>query len=278
MTHTCHTHGEPRYDGLTRDSFSRGASPLQESGLGRDADPHMAGVSVRTSHYYRVALQRCVLRESRLPREEGHRRCERYDESGDVAVHVLPPADVGLEMARAEAARPTDASMTNSRFEKVWPDVEIRLHRLLRSKHVPRDRGEDFVQEAALRVLRGRVRYDDADDLYRWASVVVRRLAIDAWRKDQRLTDDAVLGSRVSHVDVEAEVEGRLALRAVLEKWPSLSYRARRSIALVVEDRPLRAAEALAVNSARYRARRALRAAANGLLGWTTVAHFRRRS
>jgi len=71
---------------------------------------------------------------------------------------------------------------------------------------VPRNRGEDLIQEAALRVVLLRVPFDDAAHLYRWAAVVVRRLAIDGWRRDRVLTGDEPLNARPSQVDVAWEV------------------------------------------------------------------------
>src|SRR5687768_463382 len=104
---------------------------------------------------------------------------------------------------------------TAARFADTWPSVERRLLRLLRTHGVSHARAQDCVQEAATRALDARIWYDDADDLYRWAAVVVRRLAVDAWRREQHLTDDAGLADRPADVDVAHEVELRLALDAV---------------------------------------------------------------
>lgn len=177
---------------------------------------------------------------------------------------------------RAEESRTTLDALTTARFEKTWPQVERRLLALLRTLKVPRDRGEDYVQEAAIRVLQTRVRYDDADDLYPWAALVVRRLAIDAWRRERFLIDDDALARRADPVDVAYEVERRLALDAVLAAWPALSDRDRCALVLAVEERALQGEEAQALHAARYRARGKLRAAARGLLGWLGVLHARR--
>lgn len=169
--------------------------------------------------------------------------------------------------------------MTDERFLEAWPEVERRLFRLVRALSIERNRGEDFIQEAALRVVREQVPYDSPDDLYRWAAVVVRRLVIDSWRRGRLLTDDSTLATAVSPVDVELEVERRLALEAVLRQWPHLTANARRAIVLAVEEQATelhedatRAQRA----AARYRARQALRRASNGLLAATGVVSLRR--
>ena len=180
---------------------------------------------------------------------------------------------------RAEASRAELGEVTESPFAEAWPEVERRLLRMLqRRHHVTRERGEDFVQEAALRVIRQRVQFDDADDLYRWTAVVVRRLAIDAWRRDRLLTTDSVLVDRSDGVDVEHLVERRLALEAVLRRWPNLSRRARVAIVMAVEERDVGAEEDEAFRSARYRGRQSLRRATKGLLAWIGITRLRRAS
>ncbi len=175
---------------------------------------------------------------------------------------------------RTEASRVKVDALTAARFEDVWPEAERRLLGLLSRHDVPRSRAEDFVQEAAFRVLDSGVPYDDADDLFRWAAVVVRRLAIDAWRHDRHLAEDAALVRRAGDVDVPHEVDRRLALQAVVDAWPSLSDGDRRTIVLAVEERvtDVGAAE----HSARYRARAKLRAAVRGVIGWLGVTQARR--
>jgi len=168
--------------------------------------------------------------------------------------------------------------VTDKRFAATWPAVSKRLLRLLRNLGVDPGRGEDFVQEAALRVLRDRIPYDDDSDLYRWASVVVRRLVIDAWRRERILTDDSTLLDRASLIDVEHEVERRIALEAVLRQWPNLTNKARHAIIQAVEEQSVEIDESYGQRAARYRARQALRRASKGLLAGLGLGRVRRGS
>lgn len=160
-------------------------------------------------------------------------------------------------------------------MDDVWPAVAAQLKAMLRHRGVDAATAEDVVQETAVRVLRHRVTFVDADDLFRWTAVVAWRLAIDVRREAGRL-DVGPLPERQSNVNVALAVEHRSALEAVGRGLQALSEADRGAILA-----PLRTehpggdrAQAAAAAVRRHRARTRLLAATKGflgVLGWLAV-------
>lgn len=130
-------------------------------------------------------------------------------------------------------ARPTATLITGPlvrpSFNEAWPTVATALERLLRARGVDPVTAEDVVQEVAERAWRLRVPFTDAADLFRWASVVGWRLAVDDFRRVSRRGQlrgdhgEADAGSVASDEDVEDRVEARLLAERVLVCLPALS-------------------------------------------------------
>ena len=158
-------------------------------------------------------------------------------------------------------------------LEWVWPDVDRMLTRMLRRQGASRHECEDIVQETAARVVATGIPYVDADDLFRWASTVARRVLIDMRRKDTKL-DDAPPPER-SYGDVHSAIESRLTLDAIHDALPKLSSQDRDAILSGLDtdqgSGSLSRKEAVRLNVQRHRARERLRLLLGGLagvLGW----------
>ena len=157
---------------------------------------------------------------------------------------------------------------------EVWPEVAERLGRMLRHRGIDRPTAEDAVQETALKVVRAEVAFDGADDLFRWASVVAWRVAVDASRK-QRRVELTALPDRPGPTNVALQVEQRTAVEAVGAGLRRLSAADRRALL----DAPARGTglsrqEAVRLNVRRHRARARLLALLEGMvgvLGWLSV-------
>ena len=157
----------------------------------------------------------------------------------------------------------------------VWPVVAGRLNRMLRRRGVNLATAEDVVQETAVRVLRTRVAYADADDLYRWASVVAWRLAVDTRRKESR-ADPGPVPDSPSPVNVALAVEQRTALEAVGRGLRALSPSDRSAIlgGAGSSGPPLTRQQSVLLAVRRHRARSRLLLLTKGLLatvGWLAV-------
>jgi hypothetical protein len=167
------------------------------------------------------------------------------------------------------------------RLESVWPEVSRRLDWGLRKKGVqPADRDE-IIQETAARALASQPQFVDADDLLRWATVVSRRVAVDNWRHNRRVSD-APVPERAATADVARTVEARMALHVVSTAMKQLSDDDRAAIGSglhshVPADRTTEVRDGVR----RFRARNRLRALSEGLvawLGWLVGARRLRRS
>ena len=161
----------------------------------------------------------------------------------------------------------------------VWPAVAPRLHRMLRRRGVDAATAEDVVQETALRVLRTGVAFTGADDLFRWASVVGWRLAVDTRRRESR-SDPGPVPDRPSPVNVALAVEQRTALEAVGRGLRSLSDSDRSAILGPVGDSgpPLTRQQSVLLAVRRHRARSRLLLLTKGLLGAAGWLAVRRRT
>jgi hypothetical protein len=152
-------------------------------------------------------------------------------------------------------------------LESVWPDVATRLQSMLRRRGVRHHDIDEIVQETAARVISNAVRYDDADDLFRWAAVVGGRLAIDVRRRGARLSDGE-LPDRADTVDVAMAAEHRVVLGAVRNRLPELSARDQEVLLSSFHDEPVPSRrESVRLAVARHRARNRLRGLLDGLAG-----------
>src|SRR5437588_4397354 len=113
-------------------------------------------------------------------------------------------------------------------FENVWPEVSARLGGILRQRVDPAT-AEDIVQETALRVVRNRVAFSDAEDLLRWASRVGTNLAIDE-RRRRRFIDSAPVPECEGPHNVAAAVDQRMTLDALASAIKRLSEVERKAI------------------------------------------------
>ncbi|MEY2421961.1 MAG: hypothetical protein QOI95_2028 [Acidimicrobiaceae bacterium] len=157
--------------------------------------------------------------------------------------------------------------MLTDDLEFVWPEVAARLRSMLRRRGVRHHDIDEIVQETAARVISTGVRYDDADDLFRWASVVGGRLAIDLRRRGARLSEDE-LPDRADTVDVAMAAEHRVVLGAVRNRLPELSLRDQEVLLSSFHDEPAATRrESVRVAVARHRARNRLRVLLDGLAG-----------
>lgn len=147
---------------------------------------------------------------------------------------------------------------------------------MLRRRGVRHHDIDEIVQETAVRVISTRVAYDDADDLFRWASVVGGRLAIDVHRRGVRLSDQE-LPDRADVVDVATAAEHRVVLRAVRDRLPEMSPRDQEMLLSAIRDEPAASRrESVRLAVARHRARNRLRLLLDGLAGIGILAWIRR--
>jgi hypothetical protein len=186
---------------------------------------------------------------------------------------------VNLREARGSRAvpvsRPAGSVLTND-LEFVWPEVAARLAAMLRRRGVRHHDIDEIVQETATRAISTRVSYDDADHLFRWASVVSGRLAIDLRRRGARLSDDE-LPDRADTVDVAMAAEHRFVLGEVQSRLPELSARDQAMLLSTFHDAPgSDRRESVRVAVARHRARNRLRVLLDGLAGSAILAWARR--
>lgn len=154
-------------------------------------------------------------------------------------------------------------------IELVWNEVADRLHKTLLGRGVSHELAEDVIQETAVRVMERHVGFTDANDLFRWSSVVARHLAIDAARREARRCD--LPAEMESTVDVADEAIGRWWFDAVRRGLQQLSDTERAAILTpgAADDR--QGAVRLAVR--RHRARRHLLLIAQSLgiaSAWST--------
>src|SRR4051812_16084508 len=73
------------------------------------------------------------------------------------------------------------------KLEFVWPSVSARLTAMLRRRGVSSHDADEAIQETAARAIAASVEFTDEDDLFRWASIVSWRVAIDARRRCTRV-------------------------------------------------------------------------------------------
>ena len=151
------------------------------------------------------------------------------------------------------------------KLELVWPAVSAQLSAMLRRRGVSSHDADEAMQETAARAMSVGVEFVDADDLFRWASVVSWRLAIDARRRCTRIAGDEV-PDRADHVDVAQIAEHRIVLSAVTSRFKELSERDRAVLLASFDDQatPSRL-ESVRTAVARHRARGRLRGLLDGL-------------
>ena len=186
-----------------------------------------------------------------------------------------------MNLHEARRSRPVLVSRIGSPvitpdLESVWPEVEARLRSMLRRRGVRHHDIDEVVQETAARVISTRVHYDDADDLFRWASVVGGRLAIDVHRRGARFSDEE-LPDRPDPVDVAMAAEHRVVLGAVRTRLPELSKRDQEMLLSSFHDEAARGRrESVRIAVARHRARNRLRLLLDGLAGGAILSWIRR--
>jgi DNA-directed RNA polymerase specialized sigma24 family protein len=147
---------------------------------------------------------------------------------------------------------------------------------MLRRRGVRHHDIDEIVQETAARAISTHVPYDDTDDLFRWASVVGGRLAIDLARRCARLSDDE-LPDRADTIDVAMAAEHRVVLGAVRNRLPELSSRDQEALLSGFHDEPVSSRrESVRVAVARHRARNRLRVLLDGLAGAAILGWARR--
>jgi DNA-directed RNA polymerase specialized sigma24 family protein len=147
---------------------------------------------------------------------------------------------------------------------------------MLRRRGVRHHDVDEIVQETAARAISNGVTYTDADDLFRWASVVGGRLAIDLHRRGARLSDDE-LPDRADVVDVAMAAEHRVLLGVVRNRLPELSTRDQAVLLSGLHEEPAaNRRESVRVAVARHRARNRLRLLLDGLAGGALLGWARR--
>jgi DNA-directed RNA polymerase specialized sigma24 family protein len=116
-----------------------------------------------------------------------------------------------------------------ARLDRVWPETSRRLAAFLRSRGVPSDAIEDIAQEVAIRALRSRVAFEDANDLLPWACTVAWRLHIGDLRRRKARPSEAAIGVLGEEIpasgSVEDEVAARLRLSQVVAAMSTLPVR-----------------------------------------------------
>ncbi|MEY2451306.1 MAG: hypothetical protein QOD92_880 [Acidimicrobiaceae bacterium] len=184
-------------------------------------------------------------------------------------------------LREARGSRSTGVSRSNGPvltedLASVWPEVATRLQSMLRRRGVRHHDIDEIIQETATRVISGRVTYVDADDLFRWASVVGGRLAIDLRRRGARLSTEE-LPDRADTIDVATAAEHRVVLHAVRTRLPELSERDQAALLSSFDDEPPTSRrESVRVAVARHRARSRLRLLLDGLAGSAVLGWLRR--
>lgn len=164
--------------------------------------------------------------------------------------------------------RTTGAALTRpASLADVWPDVGPRLQAMLRRLGLDPATAQDVAQETAARAIAREVPYTDADDLFRWASVVARRIAIDLRRRHSRI-DLAPVPDAPAASSTAAQVEHRLDLEAVRSAFSKLSDADRDAIrtAVVGDPRAVTRREATRLAVRRHRARSRLAALVGGVI------------
>ena len=160
--------------------------------------------------------------------------------------------------------RSNDVAITQ-KLETVWPSVSVRLATMLRRRGVGRHDADEAIQETAARAISTGVEFVDGDDLFRWASVVSWRVAVDARRRCTRISDGE-LPDRADHVDVQQAAEHRIVLSAVTTRFKDLSERDRAVLLASFDEQPVPSrSEAVRLAVARHRARSRLRGLLDGL-------------
>jgi DNA-directed RNA polymerase specialized sigma24 family protein len=168
------------------------------------------------------------------------------------------------------------SSVLTHDFESVWPEVSGRLRSMLRRRGVRHHDIDEIIQETATRAISTRVSYEDADDLFRWASVVGGRLAIDLRRRGARLSDDE-LPDCADTVDVAAAAEHRVVLGVVKHRLRELSVHDQEALLSTFSDEPAATRrDSVRVAVARHRARNRLRILLDGLAGSSIILWIRR--
>lgn len=89
-------------------------------------------------------------------------------------------------METSRTARSSASGLTGD-LAAVWPEVEVRLRRVLAARRVPRGDWDDLLQEVALRSLASGVAFATADDLSPWASRVLRNAHVDSVRRQSHV-------------------------------------------------------------------------------------------
>lgn len=147
-----------------------------------------------------------------------------------------------------------------------WSETAERLARFVQRLGASAHTAEDIVQEVAVRLLRSAPVLADADDVARWCNVVARRLYIDHVRLQARAPMAQPFPTDApDRQDVEAAVEGRVALSRVGKAMSRLSEPDRMALLSALQDEPTgepqtrKEATRLAVQ--RHRARQRLQAA-----------------
>ncbi len=119
------------------------------------------------------------------------------------------------------STRAAEVSITGGALSSVWPEVAPRLRRLLLQRGVSKSDAEDLVQEVAFKVIHHEVAYTDGEDLYRWCSVVARRMSIGLARKRRvEVLPDSFDSPGVE--DVERSVQARVDLATVARMLDAL--------------------------------------------------------
>ncbi|HZQ26107.1 MAG TPA: sigma-70 family RNA polymerase sigma factor [Acidimicrobiales bacterium] len=159
-------------------------------------------------------------------------------------------------------------------FDETWRHVEGRLLRMLALQGLDPHAARDIAQEVAERVIRKHVAFDHVDNLYPWARHVARQLAIDHFRRVERVgwvqlpEEIEVDGDG----DIDDRVEHRQQLRRVVAAIARLSPNDRELILSSLFDHdgpPVSRRHQVRINVARHRARARLAfLVAHGEEGW----------
>lgn len=167
--------------------------------------------------------------------------------------------------------------MITKKLESAWPAVSTRLRSMLQRRGVTCHDAEEAIQETAARAMSATVQFSDADDLFRWASVVSWRVAIDARRRDTRVSD-LEPPERADPIDVAQAAEHRIVLSAVTDRFKELSERDQAVLLASFDEQPAtNRRESVRVAVARHRARDRLRGLLNGLAAPVLAFVVRRR-